>query len=66
MLEPDQTPVVGVARQMIDVADEMPDALGRSLGDHKLLRTFVGKTATTQILWYDGQYSRDTLAQQNE
>jgi len=66
MLEPDQTPVVGVARQMIDVADEMPDALGRSLGDHELPRTVVCKTATTQILWHDSQYSRDTLAQQNE
>jgi len=58
--------MVGVARQVIDIADDVPDALGRSLSNHELPRTFVCKTATTQILWHDSQYSRDTLAQQNE
>lgn len=36
MLEPDQTAVIRVARQVVNVTDMIADALGRALGEHEL------------------------------
>jgi len=58
MLKPDQTSVVSVAGQVLDVADVVPDPFGGHLGDHELSWPISREMAVIRFLPHGSQYSR--------